>query len=53
MLLEDQRYLHEDLERLEQAVADRVAEEPRNVSLHQESFVTLFANSQFYRFVSV
>ncbi|KAJ5981458.1 hypothetical protein N7499_001534 [Penicillium canescens] len=31
MLLEDQRYLHEDLERLEQAIADRVAEEPRNV----------------------
>lgn len=32
MLLEDQRFLHEDLERLEQAVADRVAEQPRNVS---------------------
>ncbi|KAJ5146516.1 uncharacterized protein N7515_001080 [Penicillium bovifimosum] len=31
MLIEDQRYLHEDLERLEQAVADRVAEEPRNI----------------------
>ncbi|KAJ5104377.1 hypothetical protein NUU61_001724 [Penicillium alfredii] len=31
MLLEDQRFIHEDLERLEQAVADRVAEEPRNI----------------------
>ncbi|KAJ5980940.1 splicing factor 3a subunit 3 [Penicillium waksmanii] len=29
MLLEDQRFIHEDLERLEQAVAERVAEEPR------------------------
>jgi hypothetical protein len=33
MLLEDQRFIHEDLERLEQGIADRVAEEPRNVSL--------------------
>lgn len=33
MLLEDQRFIHEDLERLEQAVADRVAEVPRNVSV--------------------
>lgn len=33
MLLEDQRFIHEDLERLEQAIADRVAEEPRNVSV--------------------
>lgn len=32
MVLEDQRFIHEDLERLEQAIADRVAEEPRNVS---------------------
>ena len=32
MLIEDQRFLHEDLERLEQAISDRVAEEPRNVS---------------------
>lgn len=34
MLLEDQRFIHEDIERLEQAVADRVAQEPRNVSTH-------------------
>lgn len=32
MVLEDQRFIHEDLERLEQAIADRVAEDPRNVS---------------------
>jgi len=32
MVLEDQRLLHEDLERLEQGIAERVAEEPRNVS---------------------
>ncbi|KAI9373527.1 putative splicing factor 3a subunit 3 [Aspergillus egyptiacus] len=31
MFLEDQRFIHEDLERLEQAIADRVAEEPRNI----------------------
>ncbi|KAL2010722.1 hypothetical protein VTN00DRAFT_6529 [Thermoascus crustaceus] len=31
MLLEEQRFIHEDLERLEQGIADRVAWEPRNV----------------------
>ncbi|KAJ5716590.1 hypothetical protein N7493_008501 [Penicillium malachiteum] len=31
MILEDQRFIHEDLERLEQAIADRVAEQPRNL----------------------
>jgi hypothetical protein len=31
MLLEDQRFLHEDLERLEQAIAERVGEDPKNV----------------------
>ncbi|KAH8701994.1 putative splicing factor 3a subunit 3 [Talaromyces proteolyticus] len=31
MLLEDQRFIHEDLERLEQGVADRVIDEPRNI----------------------
>ncbi|KAG9230971.1 hypothetical protein BJ875DRAFT_383965 [Amylocarpus encephaloides] len=29
MILEEQRFLHEDLERLEQAISDRVAEDPR------------------------
>ena len=33
MLIEDQRFIHEDLERLEQGIADRVAGEPRNVSI--------------------
>jgi len=32
MLIEDQRLIHEDLERLEQAVSDRILEEPKNVS---------------------
>ena len=31
MVVEDQRVLHEDIERLESAVADRVMEEPKNV----------------------
>ncbi|KAI1263526.1 hypothetical protein F5Y18DRAFT_393198 [Xylariaceae sp. FL1019] len=31
MLLEEQRYLHEDLERLEQGIADRIGEEHRNI----------------------
>ena len=31
MLLEDQRYIHEDLERLEQGIADRMSEEPKHV----------------------
>ncbi|KAI0407407.1 hypothetical protein F4802DRAFT_553585 [Xylaria palmicola] len=31
MLLEEQRFLHEDLERLEQGIADRIGEEPKNI----------------------
>jgi hypothetical protein len=31
MLLEEQRFLHEDLERLEQGISDRGAEDPRHV----------------------
>jgi splicing factor 3A subunit 3 len=31
MLLEEQRYIAEDLERLEQGVADRIGEEPNAV----------------------
>ncbi|KAJ9661174.1 Pre-mRNA-splicing factor sap61 [Neophaeococcomyces mojaviensis] len=31
MLLEDQRFIHEDLERLEQAITERVGEEPKNI----------------------
>jgi hypothetical protein len=35
MLIEDQRFLHEDLERLEQAITERIGEEPRNVGTPQ------------------
>lgn len=31
MVLEEQRFLHEDLERLEQAIADRVIEDPKHI----------------------
>lgn len=31
MLLEDQRFLSEDLERLESAIGDRMGEEPKHV----------------------
>ncbi|OJJ78870.1 SF3a splicing factor complex subunit PRP9 [Aspergillus glaucus CBS 516.65] len=44
MVLEEQRFIHEDLERLEQAVADRVAEDPRNIRdrLARDHEVALF-----------
>lgn len=32
LVLEEQRYIHEDLERLEQGVADRIRDEPKHVS---------------------
>ena len=32
MLLEDIRFVHEDLERLEQGISDRIGEEPKHVS---------------------
>ncbi|VBB75788.1 Putative splicing factor 3A subunit 3 [Podospora comata] len=31
MLLEEQRYIHEDLERLEQGIADRMGDEPKQI----------------------
>ena len=37
MILEEQRFLHEDLERLEQGISDRVAEEPRHVRASHRS----------------
>lgn len=37
MILEDQRFIHEDLERLEQGISDRLAEDPRNVSHSERS----------------
>ncbi|OLN89080.1 Pre-mRNA-splicing factor sap61 [Colletotrichum chlorophyti] len=30
-ILEEQRYLHEDLERLEQGIADRISDEPKHI----------------------
>ena len=38
MLLEEQRFLHEDLERLEQGISDRVAEDPRHVLYTPKSY---------------
>lgn len=35
MILEEQRFLHEDLERLEQGISDRIATEPRQVSFRR------------------
>ena len=32
MFHEDLRYIHEDVERLEQAIADRILEDPKQVS---------------------
>ena len=43
MILEEQRFLHEDLERLEQGISDRVAEDPRHV--RPQARVKAIANS--------
>src|ERR1700761_6931599 len=32
LVLEEQRYIHEDLERLEQGIADRLRDDPKHVS---------------------
>lgn len=32
LVLDEQRYIHEDLERLEQGIADRLRDEPKQVS---------------------
>lgn len=46
MLLEEQRFLHEDLERLEQGISDRVAEEPRHIRdrLNRDHQISGFLN---------
>lgn len=31
LVLEEQRYIHEDLERIEQAIADRLTDDPKQV----------------------
>ena len=47
MLLEDQRYIHEDLERLEQGIADRMSEEPKHVGFDPCATIhLLFSRSQ-------
>jgi splicing factor 3A subunit 3 len=38
MLLEDLRNTREDLERLEQAIAERSLEDPKHVSFHLSQF---------------
>jgi hypothetical protein len=53
MVFEDQRFIHEDLERLEQAIADRAAEEPRNVSYSPVRRQWSGSNSSSYRSESV
>ena len=44
MLLDDQRQIHEDLERLEDAVAERLLEDPPHVSSSAMSFHTYLTN---------
>ena len=46
MLLEEQRFLHEDLERLEQGISDRVAEEPKHIRdrLNRDHQISGFLN---------
>jgi hypothetical protein len=48
MILEEQRFLHEDLERLEQGISDRVAEDPRHVNnaFHVERAKLIVAESR-------
>jgi hypothetical protein len=50
MILEEQRFLHEDLERLEQGISDRTAEEPRQVSNLHHALCFACANVPFHRF---
>jgi hypothetical protein len=45
MLVEDQRYVHEDLERLEQGIADRMGDEPKHVSFTCATLSTRTLNS--------
>lgn len=46
MLYEDLRSIHEDVERLEQAIADRVLEEPKHVSIHHSPLLLTPQSSQ-------
>ncbi|KAI5289873.1 hypothetical protein KEM54_003005 [Ascosphaera aggregata] len=46
MLLEDQRFIHEDLERLEQGISDRILDEPRTARerLNRDHQIASFLN---------
>lgn len=44
LVLEEQRYIHEDLERLEQGIADRIREDPKHVSFPNLWLQFLVAN---------
>lgn len=43
MLLEETRFLHEDLERLEQGISDRLADEPKHASINHHLHATLLS----------
>lgn len=40
MLIEEQRYIHEDLERLEQGIADRLRDEPKQACFLHAKFLS-------------
>jgi hypothetical protein len=44
MVLEEQRLLHEDLERLEQAIADRVLDDQKHVSVFANNLLAALLN---------
>ena len=45
MILEDQRFIHEDIERLEQGISDRLLDDPKNVSTRRFHVLRPAANS--------
>lgn len=51
MLLEDQRHLHEDLERLEDAAAERLLEDPPHVCI-TAAFAALIVLTTHKRFAT-
>ncbi|KKY14087.1 putative splicing factor 3a subunit 3 [Phaeomoniella chlamydospora] len=46
MIVEDQRFIHEDIERLEQGISDRLAEDPKNIKerLNRDHEISGFLN---------
>ena len=53
MILEEQRLLHEDLERLEEAIAERLHEDPQQVGRVPASSQVIFAPANIRRFANV